>query len=170
MSTGLNLLEPNAKKQDGIGSTNTLTHSFLMEAGRWTLTGHWLERNGVVIPVKGRTLVAWSQDNWFTMVTKLFFLEGDRQEISFQYRGRLDEDETQYTYVLQHSLLGQVEGEGWICPDSIVQRYWVLSDRNRRSGFETFYRIEQGKYHLCGSILLGHAIDSTMEATLEHQL
>lgn len=168
MSTGLNLLESNTKTYDGIGST-TLTHNFLMEAGRWTFEGHWLERNGVVIPVKGRTAIAWSQESWFTMVMKLVFLEGDRQEISFQYRGRLNEDETQYTYVLQHSLLGQVEGEGWIGPESIIQRYWVLSDRNRRSGFETFYRIDNGKYHFSSGILLGHGIDSTMEATLKHQ-
>ncbi|GBF81061.1 hypothetical protein [Aphanothece sacrum] len=146
-----------------------MAHSFLMEVGRWTIEGHWLERNEMPLPVKGRTIVAWSQDNWFTMVTKLVFPNSDRPEISFQYRGRLNGEEQQYTYVLQQSLLGQVEGEGWIGPESIIQRYWVLSDRQRRSGFETFYRLDNNTYHLSSGILAGHYLTSTMEAVLERQ-
>jgi hypothetical protein len=146
-----------------------LTHSFLMEAGRWTIEGHWLERNGNVLSVKGRTIVTWNQENWFAMFTKLVFPNGDREEISFEYRGRLDDNECQYTYVLQQSLLGQVEGEGLIGPESLVQRYWVLNDRQKRSGFETFYRINDGTYRLCGAVLAGHSLASTIEAVLERQ-
>ncbi len=146
-----------------------MAHNFLMEAGRWTIEGNWLERNEPPLAVKGRSIIAWSQDNWFTMVTKLIFLNHDRPEISFQYRGRLDGKERQYTYVLQQSLLGKVEGEGWIAPESIIQRYWVLGDRQRRSGFETFYRLDNDTYHLSSGILAGHYLTSTMEATLERQ-
>ncbi|ACK66261.1 conserved hypothetical protein [Rippkaea orientalis PCC 8801] len=140
-----------------------------MEAGRWTIEGNWLERNEMPIPVKGRSIIAWSQDNWFTMVTKLVFPDQDRPEISYQYRGRLDGEERQYTYVLQQSLLGKVEGEGWIGPESIIQRYWVLGDRQRRSGFETFHRVNDNIYYLSSGILAGHYLTSTMEATLERQ-
>jgi len=84
------------------------------------------------IAVKGKTIVAWGRENWFTMVTKLVFPDSDREDISFQYRGRLDAGERQYTFVLQHSVLGRVEGEGWVTPESIVQRYWVLGDKQRR--------------------------------------
>ncbi len=146
-----------------------MAHSFLVEAGRWTLEGYWLERNQMPILVQGRTLVAWSQENWFTMVTKLIFPNSEREEIAFQYRGRLDGEEQRYTYVLQHSQLGRVEGEGWIAPNSVVQRYWVLSDRQRRSGFETFYQIDFQTYHLSSGILAGHYLTSTMEAKLERQ-
>lgn len=146
-----------------------MAHTFLMEAGRWTLQGNWLERNGMPVIVKGKTLVAWNRDNWFTMVTKLVFPDSDREEISYQYRGRLDSGERQYTFVLQHSLLGRVEGEGWIAPDSIVQRYWVLNDRQRRSGFETLHRLNDDQYYLSSSILAGHYLTSMMEATLERQ-
>lgn len=138
-----------------------------MEAGRWTLEGNWLERNDPPAPVKGKTLIAWSQDDWFTMVTKLIFPDSDRPEIAFQYKGRLDGGERHYTYVLQQSLLGRVEGEGWIGPDSIVQRYWVLNDRQRRSGFETFYQLDNGHYHYSGGILAGHYLTSTMEGILK---
>jgi hypothetical protein len=140
-----------------------------MESGRWNLEGSWLERNEPPISVKGRTIIAWNQENWFTMVTKLVFPGSEREEISFQYRGRLDGEERQYTYVLQQSLLGRVEGEGWVAPDSIIQRYWVLGDRQRRSGFETFYRIDANTYHLSSGILAGHYLSSTMEAILERQ-
>ncbi len=146
-----------------------MAHSFLLEAGRWNIEGHWLERNEISLAVKGRTLIAWNQENWFTIVTKLVFPDSDRQEISFQYRGRLDGEERQYTYVLQQSQLGQVEGEGWVAPNSIIQRYWVLGDRQRRSGFETFYRLDDQTYHLSSGILAGHYLTSTMEATLELQ-
>lgn len=146
-----------------------MAHSFLMEAGRWSLEGNWLESNQQPIPVKGRTIIAWNQDNWFTMVTKLVFLEDGREEISFQYRGHLDGENRQYTYILQQSALGRVEGEGWVGPESIIQRYWVLGDRQRRSGFETFYRINNNTYHLSSGILAGHYLTSTMEAILERQ-
>ena len=144
-------------------------HRFLLEPGRWTIEGNWLEREPMPFVVKGRSIVAWSADNWFTMVTKLLFPNGEREEISFQYRGHLGAEERQYTYVLQQSLLGQIEGEGWIGSDSIVQRYWVIGDRQRRSGFESFYRINEQTYHLSSGILAGHYLTSTMEAILERQ-
>jgi hypothetical protein len=138
-----------------------------MEAGRWTLQGNWLERHGTPILVKGKTLVAWSRDDWFTMVTKLSFPGTDRDEITLQYRGRVDTGARRYTFVLQHSLLGRIEGEGWLAPDSIVQRYWVISDRQRRSGFDTLYRLNDSRYSFSSGVLSGHYLTNTMEATLE---
>ena len=147
-----------------------MAHTFLVQPGRWSLQGHWLERNGMPIAVVGRTLVAWSRDDWFTMVTKLVFPGSDREEIALQYRGRLNMGDRQYTFVLQHSLLGRVEGEGWVAQDSIVQRFWVLNDRQqRRSGFETMYRVDESKYYLSSGIMAGHYLTSTMEATIERQ-
>ena len=144
-----------------------MSHTFLLEAGRWTLQGNWLDRDGLPLAVKGKILVAWSRDGWYTMVTKLLFPTSDRLEVSFQYRGRLNPGERQYTFVLQHSELGRVEGEGWIAPESIVQRYWVLGDRHRRTGFETLHQLETHKYCLSSSIMAGHCLTSTMEAIVE---
>ncbi|MGB3206383.1 MAG: hypothetical protein WBB28_15450 [Crinalium sp.] len=146
-----------------------MAHSFLMEPGRWTLQGNWLERDEMPISVKGKTLVAWGRENWYTMVTKLVFPGGERDEISFQYKGHLDLGERQYTFVLQHSLLGRVEGEGWVAPESIVQRYWVLGDRQRRNGFETFYRLNDNTYYLSSGIIAVNNLTSAMEVTLERQ-
>lgn len=146
-----------------------MAHTFLLEPGRWTMQGSWLERHQMPISFKGMILVAWNRDSWFSMVTKLIFTSSDRTEISCQYKGRLDDGERQYTFLLQHNLLGQIEGEGWICPDTIVQRYWVLGDRQRRSGFETLHRISENSYYLTSGILSGHFLTSTMEASLERQ-
>jgi hypothetical protein len=146
-----------------------LAHTFLLEPGKWTIEGNWLERNQMPIAIKGRLLIAWSQDNWFSLVSKLIFPDGEKEDISFQYRGRLGTEEREYTFVLQQSILGQIEGEGWIGADTIIQRYWVLADR-RRSGFETFYRINNHTYHLTSGILNGHYLSSTIEAILERQL
>ncbi|MGB7707996.1 MAG: hypothetical protein WCD53_05310 [Microcoleus sp.] len=147
-----------------------MAHTFLMESGQWTLEGSWIERNGVPITVKGKTLVSWNRTDWFSMVTKLLFPGGDREEIILQYRGHLNSDERQYTFVLQHSELGRVEGEGWIAPQSIVQRYWVLGDeRLRRTGFDTLHRVDDNRYYYSSGIMSGHYLTSTMEAILERQ-
>jgi hypothetical protein len=149
--------------------TSIVSHTFLLEAGRWTLQGNWLDRDAMPIGVRGAILIAWSRDNWYTMVTKLTFPGTDREEIAFQYRGRFNGGERQYTFVLQHSQLGRVEGEGWIAPESIVQRYWVLGDRQRRSGFETLHHLGDNRYCLSSSVMSGHYLSSTMEAIVERQ-
>ncbi len=118
--------------------------------------------------VKGKILVAWNRNDWFTMVTKLVFPNNEEQKaISLQYKGRIAPGNRQYTFVLQHSVLGRVEGEGWIAPDSIVQQYWALQDRQMRTGFETLYRLSPEKYHFSGGIIAGHHLTSTMEAVVE---
>lgn len=153
-----------------------MTHTFLIDVGRWTLEGYWLERDGVPIPIKGKTLVGWSRDDWFTVVTKLSFVQDNlpdkegRPEIVMQYRGHLGGQSQKYTFVLQHSLLGRVEGEGWVTPKSIIQRFWVLGDQERRSGFETMHRLNNERYYLSSGIMAGHHLVSTMEATLDRQL
>lgn len=145
-------------------------HTFLIEPGRWTLQGNWLQRDTMPTAVRGAILIAWSRDDWFTMVMKLTFpASKELSEISLQYRGRLTSSDRQYTFVLQHSLLGRVEGEGWVAPESVVQRYWALGDRQRRTGFETLYRLDENRYHLSSGIMAGHYLTAAMEATLERQ-
>ncbi len=144
-----------------------MSHSFLIEPGRWILQGSWLARDLLPVTVKGKTLVAWNSNDWFTMVTKLIFPNGEKDDIALQYKGRIVKGDRQYTFVLQHSVLGRVEGEGWIAPDSIVQQYWALKDRHMRTGFETLYRLSPNRYHFSGGIMAGHHLTSTMEAVVE---
>lgn len=147
-----------------------MSHSFLLEPGRWTLQGNWLTKDLLPMTVKGKILVAWNSNDWFTMVTKLVFPNGELDDISLQYKGRITGSDRQYTFVLQHSVLGRVEGEGWIAPSSIVQQYWALKDRHMRTGFETLYRLSANQYHFSGGIMAGHHLTSTMEAIVErHQ-
>lgn len=107
------------------------------------------------------------------VATKLSFPEDEHDDIVIQSRGRMTSQDRQYTFVLQHSLLGQVEGEGWIAPESIVQRYWGLGDqprdKQRRSGFETLRQINPAQYHFSGGELAGHYLISTIEAELTRQ-
>ncbi len=117
-------------------------------------------------------LVAWSQENWFTLVSKLVFPVQPGQEqadLILKYRGRLDSGSQHYTFMLQHSQLGPVEGEGWIAPTSIIQRFWSLEDRQRRSGFETIHQVNNDRYLLSSSIMAGHQLLTTLEATLDRQ-
>lgn len=143
-----------------------------MESGQWLVEGSWLDRNGSPITVRGKTLVAWHQSEWFSLVTKLVFPDSDRDDIILQYRGRLDNNERQYTFLMQHSEFGKVEGEGLISPSLIVQRFWVLGDeRQRRSGFETFRRFDNNRYYYSSGIMAGHHLNliSVMEATLDRK-
>jgi hypothetical protein len=142
-------------------------HTFLVQPGKWTLEGNWIERDFMPIAVKGRTLVGWSKDNfWFTMVTKLTFPNSDREELTMAYKGRIDSDERRFTYVADDSALGKIEGEGIIAPDSIIQRYWVMGDKRARTGFQTLYRRDNNSYFLASGLIAGQNLESTMEAVL----
>ena len=100
------------------------------------------------------------------MVTKLTFPNGDREELTMAYKGRIDSDERRFTYVVDDSSLGKVEGEGIIGPDSITQRYWVMGDKKVRTGFQTLYRRDSNIYSLVSGIISGQNLESTMEAVL----
>ena len=144
-----------------------MSHTFLVQPGKWTLEGNWVERDSMPIGFKGRTLVGWSRDNfWFTMGTKLTFPNSDREELTMAYKGRIDSDERRFTYVVDDSFLGKVEGEGIIGPDSITQRYWVIGDKKVRTGFQTLYRRDSNIYSLVSGIISGKNLESTMEAVL----
>ncbi|MEM6867097.1 MAG: hypothetical protein AAF528_01745 [Cyanobacteria bacterium P01_C01_bin.121] len=146
-----------------------MAHSFLLEPGRWKLQGTWLTRESLPTPIKGKLLVAWKQEDCFMIATKLSFIEGDHDDIVLQLRGRMTSHERQYTFVVQHNQLGKVEGEGWIAPESIVQRYWGRKDKQRITGFETMRQISADRYDLSGGVILGHYLTSTMEAELVRQ-
>jgi hypothetical protein len=144
-----------------------VAHTFLVQPGKWTLEGNWIDRDSMPIAVKGRTLVGWSKDNfWFTMVTKLTFPNSDREELTMAYKGRIDSDERRFTYVADDSGLGKIEGEGIIAPDSIIQRYWVMGDKRARTGFQTLYRRDNNTYSLASGLISGQNLESTMEAVL----
>jgi hypothetical protein len=146
-----------------------VNHTFLLEPGAWLLQGNWIERTTPPIGVKGKILVSWNRDGWFTMAMRLIFPDTDREQIDIQSRGRFDADDRRYTFVLQHTQLGKVEGEGWIAPDSIIQRYWAINDKQRRTGFDTLHQLSDDKYLLSNGIMVGHYLNSAMDATVERQ-
>jgi hypothetical protein len=144
-----------------------VSHTFLVQPGKWSLEGNWIERDSMPIGVKGKTLVGWSKDNfWFTMVTKLTFPNSDRPELTMAYKGRIDSDDRRFTFVVDHSELGKIEGEGMIGPDAIIQRYWVMGDKKMRTGFQSLYRRDQNAYSITSAIISGQNLESTMEAIL----
>jgi hypothetical protein len=148
-----------------------VAHTFLVQPGKWTLEGNWVESDSMPTRVKGRTLVGWSRDNfWFTMVTKLTFPDCDREELTMTYKGRIDPDERRFTFVMDDNFLGKVEGEGIIGPDSITQRYWVMGDKKMRTGFQTLYRRDINTYSLASGIIAGQNLESTMEAILTRHM
>jgi hypothetical protein len=148
-----------------------VAHTFLVQPGKWTLEGNWIDGDSMPIQVRGRTLVGWSRDNfWFTMVTKLTFPNSDREELTMAYKGRIDTDERRFTFVVDDSSLGKVEGEGIIGPDSIVQRYWVMGDKKMRTGFQTLYRRDHNIYSLASGLMAGQNLESTMEALLTRHM
>lgn len=142
-------------------------HTFLLEPGTWLLQGNAIEQQSAPITVKGKILVSWNRDEWFTMATRLIFPGSDQDNIDMQFRGRLNPDGQRYTFVLQHTDLGRVEGEGWITPNSIIQRYWAMNDRQRRTGFETLQRLEDNQYRLSSGIMAGHYLVSVIDAAIE---
>ena len=146
-------------------------HSFLVDVGDWSLTGQWLEPHQEPQNVVGRILINWSQDDWFTMAAKLIFPDssGAKSPLTLQYRGKLPYGDSHYTFVLQHSEWGRVEGTGWVGEQSIVNRFWVLGDAAKRGGFETYWQVNPNQYILTASYASGNKNLSLLEATLTRQ-
>ena len=144
-----------------------MAHSFLVESGFWNVTGHWLKSNSAPITVEGNIQIKWKQANWFKMTTNLTYGDAEATQIIYQSKGNLNYEEKYYTYVAQHSLLGNIEGEGRLRSQSIIQYYWLLGATNKKKGFDTFYCIDKNTYHLNSVIVKGHSLQDTIEATLK---
>jgi hypothetical protein len=129
------------------------------------LEGNWIEKDGSTFEVKGKTLITW-KDEWFTMATKLLFEESRRVDTTITYKGRLDPDEKKFSFVMQHNVMSKIEGEGWITPQAIIERYWVMDDKQMRTGFQTIYRRDDDCYHLCSAVTAGSSLISSMDALL----
>lgn len=144
-----------------------MAHSFLVEAGYWSVTGHWLKPDLAPIPLEGGIKIAWKRANWFKLTTSLTCHDEASTKIIYQCRGNLNYETSHYTYVSQHNILGNIEGEGRLGKQSIVQYYWFMGTSSKQKGLDTFFFIDQNTYYLTSSILDGHGIKSTIEATLK---
>ncbi|MEM8722787.1 MAG: hypothetical protein AAGE84_26450 [Cyanobacteria bacterium P01_G01_bin.39] len=144
-----------------------MAHSFLIEAGYWQINGHWLKPNLAPIPLEGGINTKWKRANWFKITASLTCKDEAATKLVYQCRGNLDYEAKHYTYVSQHSLLGNIEGEGRIGPQAIIQYYWFMGTGTRQKGLDTFYRLDQNTYYLTSSILDGHSIKNTIEVTLK---
>ena len=87
-------------------------------------------------------------------------------KIIYQCKGNLNYEEKYYTYVAQHSLLGNIKG-GRLGLQSIIQYYWFLGTSTNKKGLDTFYSIDQNTYYLTSNILEGHSLLNTIEVTLK---
>ena len=144
-----------------------MAHSFLIESGFWSVRGHWLKPNSPPIAMSGNMQIAWKRENWFKLTTNLTCDDEETTQIVYQCRGNLNYEEKYYTYVSQHSLLGNIEGEGRLGLQSIVQYYWFIGTASQRKGLDTFYFIDANTYHFTSNILEGHSIKHTIEAILQ---
>lgn len=143
-----------------------MAHSFLIEAGYWHVTGHWLKPNLPPIPLEGEIKIAWKRANWFKLTMSLTCDDETVTEIIYQCRGNLNYETKYYTYVAQHSLLGNIEGEGRLGQQSIIQYYWFIGTGSKHKGLDTYVCLDKNTYYLTSNILDGHSIKQTIEATL----
>ncbi len=144
-----------------------MSHSFLLEPGNWIIQGTQTDKKQKEIPFKGAMIISWNQSNWFTLNTKIIYHDEILPQITFEYKGFLPAHKTQYAYVLKRSDFANIEGEGWVGNDTIVQRYWVLGDNRRRNGFESYVYIDENTYHLTTAMMAGNHLLTTMEGFLE---
>lgn len=112
-------------------------------------------------------MISWSEDSWFAMVTKFVFQGSDRADLIWRYRGRLTEPGRRYTFLLEHSEIGKMEGEGVIGEKTITQRSWALNDSKSRSTFDSLVRLDTNAYHLSSATMTGHRLGAIAEAGFE---
>ncbi|MCC0177400.1 hypothetical protein I4641_10470 [Waterburya agarophytonicola K14] len=144
-----------------------MAHSFLLEPGYWKITGHWLKPKSTPIPLQGGMQIAWKRETWFKLTTSLVCDDENATKIIYQCRGNLNYEEKNYTYVSQHNLLGNIEGEGRLGFQSIIQYYWFIEATSQQKGLDTYYCVDSNTYHLTSSILDGHSVKHTIEAVLK---
>ena len=144
-----------------------VTHSFLLQSGKWSVQGSYFTKDQSLEMFQGFMNITWKEDNWFKIVSELSFDNQEKPKIISKSRGHLDAEIKSYTYVLQHSILGNIEGEGWIGSQSIVQYYWIVAENQHRTGFDTFSHLSEDTYALTSVVLERHNLNSTMEAILK---
>jgi hypothetical protein len=144
-----------------------MTHSFLVESGHWNLNGYWLRPNLTPIPLQGEVQIVWKRDNWFKMTTDLTCDDETATKIVCQCRGNLNYEEKYYTYIGQHNLWGNIEGEGRLGVNSIVQHYWFMGTNIKQKGTDGFYRLDQNSYSLTSSVFNSHSLENAIEAVLK---
>ena len=135
-----------------------MTHSFLLEASVWNSQGTWIAPDGSTLGFQGKTMISWSEDAWFAMVTKFVFQGNERGDLIWRYRGRLTEPGRRYTFMLEHSDIGKMEGEGVMGEKTITQRSWALNDAKRRSAFDTLVRLDTNSYQFSSATMTGHCL------------
>ena len=144
-----------------------MTHSFLYESGCWNVDGYWLQPDLTPVAVRGEINISWKRENWLKMIASLTCDDETATQISYQCRGNLNHLEQYYTYIAQHNLLGNIEGEGRIGPNSIIQYYWFMGAGMQQKGIDTFYFLDRHTYAFTSSILSGHGFKYIIEATLK---
>ncbi len=144
-----------------------MSHSFLLEPEIWKIQGYYIQPNSQPIAIEGNIQISWKEQNWFKMSLEIASDIENNITISCRYRGNLARQEKHYTYVAQHSLLGNIEGEGRLGFKSIVQHHWSIGMAKKRRGFETFYVLDENTYFYTSSILENHNFNNIIEATLE---
>ncbi len=112
-------------------------------------------------------MISWSEDSWFAMVTKWIFNGGDRPDLILRYRGRLTDPGQRYTFLLEHSEIGKMEGEGIIGEKTITQRSWALHDSQSRSTFDSLVRLDTNSYQFSSAMMTGHRLGTIAEAGFE---
>ncbi len=116
-------------------------------------------------PFRGNANVRWDQSDWFTSLLTLESKSGG--SLNLEYRGRVPVAAERYTFVLQHSELGRVEGEGWVTPQAIMQRFWVLNDPQKRTGVESFVQATPDRYCYACGVVSGLRLVSSIEGIFE---
>lgn len=144
-----------------------MAHSFLVQSAKWDLSGHYKDRDSNAVLVEGTIAISWKRESWFKVETQLVSPQWESPIVA-RCKGHLDSLEKSYNYVLQHSILGNIEGEGHLGSDSIVQHYWVVGSTQRQLGFDTYYRLNETEYHLTSVFLENQNLKNMMEAKLKY--
>ena len=74
------------------------------------------------------------------MKTRLSPDKSNFQNIVAKCKGHFDNQDKSYSFVLKHNILGNIEGEGFLNLESIIQYYWLGNLPRSFLGVENFYR------------------------------
>lgn len=131
------------------------------------MNGRLSNKNRESRQLEGLITISWKREKWFDMKTQISLGKSGTQDIVAKCKGHFDNQGKSYSYVLKHNVLGNIEGEGFLNLESIIQYYWLVNSSRRCLGVENFYRIDENTYHMSSLFLESHNFESNMEATLK---
>lgn len=144
-----------------------MSHTFLMEEGKWYASGVLFDEHEVEVPVAGHAFIEHQHDKWLNH-SMMRLLTEKPLEFTNEYEIEpIPEGKAWTSWTSFNPSLGRMTGTFVIVGDSILSTY--RSETGEYSGSEYFLREDENTYQSVGTLFRGAVKVSSWEAILSRE-